>query len=151
CCPTDSESVGLTSASRSDSPSFSPGISITSTRCATPTWFPARPTPRYACMVSTMSATSCASGSSKLSIGRAFCRRTGSPYMRTGRMAMPRLPKHSLRFRLFAEHLHHGALGELDADVVGDLQRGLVVVDSHHRADDAAGRDHPIALLELGE
>src|SRR5437667_12295989 len=98
-------------------------------------------------MVSNMSPTSWARGGSNDSTRRAFWRSPGSPYMRTVRIAISVMS--SLDLRLVAQHLHHGALGELDAHVVGDLERGLRVVEADDGADDAAGRHHAIAFLQV--
>src|SRR5215510_11948236 len=97
-------------------------------------------------MVSNMSLTSWRSDSSNASIGCAFWRSTGSPYMRTGRAGISALLS---LLGLVAEDLHHGALGEFDLHFVGNPQHRLHVVDAHHRADDASGRDDAVAFLQL--
>ena len=72
--------IGALNASSSGS-SQPAGMSMTHIRSVRPTCSAASPTPRAACIVSTMSAASARSRSSTTATGCAFSRRTFSPYL----------------------------------------------------------------------
>src|SRR6185369_14097475 len=76
----------------------------------------------------------------------------GGSHARSGMRAFSRRPLASKRLdRALGKQLRDGATLYADLDVRRDLDGRILVVQLGNLADDAAGRDHFIALLQRGE
>ena len=52
---------------------------------------------------------------------------------------------------LFGDGPADSRLGEFHLDVIGDFKDHDIVLDTHHRSEDAAGGHYPVPFLELAE